>query len=468
VKANGDGADTKGIEEQRMTMTTLLTSKQTDALRSIGDSAFLLFALWMIDSNYPGRMTTADELLPYLHPTIKDKRKIVGQLNALCASGRLTQTSAGYVLLEGGRALLLGMTGTTANETKDLALSSPASNTAGTITAQALTEIIDADATNLSESDARKLRAPLLKKKIEEDGFNLINSSSDSSDLKSAQISQNLRIGNEISHTAASLKVGESAIVPVIIGFTDENGTPIYQMDRGDGVFITTREILDATEVIEWQDAQGNTKKFGDIGVELPVDAIKPELALAWVAKAYDDRANLGNPPAGLLCARLRQSTRPEPPRRYLKNSAQYLPDEYCAELGLIKYDCKSCVDAKFSTRAALEEHVQKMHVLPAQEQEAESSEKPLEALDSDHPGRLAWMQALDALQMEIPRASFDTWVHGTQAVYYDGSAMSVCARNSYARDWLESRLTNTIERLLLEILHQPVSISFVVGGFDG
>ena len=451
-----------------MTMTTLLTSKQTDALRSIGDSAFLLFALWMIDRNFPGRMTTAKELLPYLHPTIKDERKIVGQLNALCASGRLTQTSAGYVLLEGGRALLLGMTGTT-NEIKDLALSRPASAVAGTITAQALPQIIDADEFSLSESDARNLRAPLLKKKIEEeDSFYKNKSSSDSSDLKSAQISQNLRIGCEIEQTIATLKAGESAIVPEITSYTFADGTPVYQMDRGDGALITTRQILDAVEVIEWQDAQGNTKKFGDIGVELPVDAIKPELALAWVAKAYDDRANLGNPPAGLLCARLRQSTRPEPPRRYLKNSAQYLPDEYCAELGLIKYDCKSCVDAKFSTRAALEEHVQKMHVLPAQEQEAESSEKPLEALDSDHPGRLAWMQALDALQMEIPRASFDTWVHGTQAVYYDGSAMSVCARNSYARDWLESRLTNTIERLLLEILHQPVSISFVVGGFDG
>jgi len=450
-----------------MTMTTLLTSKQTDALRSIGDSAFLLFALWMIDSNFPGRMTTAKELLPYLHPTIKDERKIVGQLNALCASGRLTQTSAGYVLLEGGRALLLGMTGTT-NEIKDLALSRPASAVAGTITAQALPQIIDADEFSLSESDARNLRAPLLKKKIEEeDSFYKNKSSSDSSDLKSAQISQNLRIGCEIEQTIATLKAGESAIVPEITSYTFADGTPVYQMDRGDGALITTRQILDAVEVIEWQDAQGNTKKFGDIGVELPVDAIKPEHALAWVAKAYDDRANLGNPPAGLLCARLRQSTRPEPPRRYFKNTAQYLPDEYCAELGLIKYDCKSCIDAKFSTRAALEEHVQEMHVLPAPAQEpkaeAEVEEIHMDALDSDNPGSVAWSQVLKALQVELPRASFETWVRDTRAVYYDGSALSVGARNKYARDWLESRLTDTVESLLIEIMNQQVSISFVV-----
>lgn len=436
-----------------MSMTNLLTSKQTDALRSINDCAFLLFALWMIDSNFPGRMTTADELVSYLHPTIKDRRKITAQLNALCASGRLTQTSAGYVLLEGGRALLLGMTGS-ANEIKDLALSSPASAVAGTTTAQALTRIIDADeiSANSSESDARNLRAHLLKKKIEEEEFFYKNksSSSDSSELKSAQNSQNLRIGNEISHTAATLKVGESAILPVVTGYTFEDGTPVFQMDRGDGTMITTREILDATEVIEG---------FGDIGAKLPVDVIKPELALAWVAKGWDDHANLHNPPAGLLICGLRNGKTPH--RKYFKNPTQYLPDEYCTELGLIKYYCKSCVDAKFCTRAELEEHVQKMHVLP--EVEVESSEEPVDALDSDDAGSKAWSAVLKALQMEMPRASFDTWARDTFAVYYDGTALSVGVRNQYARNWLESRLTDTVERLLNEILNQPVSISFVV-----
>ena len=74
-----------------------------------------------------------------------------------------------------------------------------------------------------------------------------------------------------------------------------------------------------------------------------------------------------------------------------------------------------------------------------------------------------AWQSALGQLQMEMPKASFDTWVRDTCAVYYDGTALSVGVRNQYARDWLESRLTDTVERLLLEILNQPVSISFVV-----
>lgn len=440
-------------------MTTLLTSKQADALRSIGDSAMVLFALWMIDQNYPGRMTTADELKPYLYPHIKDKRKIEAQLNALCASGRLTQTSAGYVLLEGGKALLLGMTETT-QEIKDLALSSPASAVAGTSTAQALHDVVDGISSDVSESCARNARADSSLKKIEEDDFNLINSSSsDSSELKkSAQISQNLRIGNEISTTAAALKAGESAILPTITGFTFEDGTPVYQMDRGDGTMITTREILEATEAIEG---------FGDFSPGLPVDAIKPELALAWIAKAWTDHANLNKKPVVLVYSRLRDQS--NPPRRYFKNSAQYLPDEYCAELGLIKYDCKSCVGAKFTTQAAFEDHVQKMHVQPEPDPEPEAAEEEqmMDALDSDNPGSKAWASVINNLEMEMPHASFDTWVRDTQAVAFDGQLLTVGACNSLTREWLESRLESTAERLLIGILSAEVKVKFVVAEID-
>lgn len=430
-------------------MTTLLTSKQADALRSIGDSAMVLFALWMIDLNYPGRMTTAEELKPYLYPHIKDKRKIEAQLNALCASGRLTQTSAGYVLLEGGRALLLGMMESQLHGNKDLALSSPAFAIAGTITDQARNEVIDVNVGDIDEVCARISRADSLKK-IEEDSFNFKNSSSSDSDLKSAQ---NLRIGNEIFHTAATLKAGESAVIPQVTGYTFEDGTPIYLMDRGDGVLINTRQILDATQEIEG---------FGDIGARLNVDAIKPELALAWVAKAFDDRIRLDRAPAGLVVSRLRETQPSQPPRKYFKNPAQFLPDEYCAELGLIKYDCRSCIDAKFSTRGALDEHVQKMHVQP-EEKFSETVVAMIDPLAVDDKASLAWTSTLDNLQLEMPRASFDTWVRDTRAVDYDGRILTVGVRNQYCRDWLESRLTSRVQALLIVCLGPDVTVRFVV-----
>ena len=52
-----------------------------------------------------------------------------------------------------------------------------------------------------------------------------------------------------------------------------------------------------------------------------------------------------------------------------------------------------------------------------------------------------AWQSVLGQLQMEMPRASFDTWVRDTKPVSYDAGIMTVAVRNAYARDWLDSRL---------------------------
>jgi len=74
-----------------------------------------------------------------------------------------------------------------------------------------------------------------------------------------------------------------------------------------------------------------------------------------------------------------------------------------------------------------------------------------------------AWQSVLGQLQMEMPRASFDTWVRDTQVDSFDGKVLTVSVRNAYARDWLESRLTSTVSRLLAGILNQPVQVRFVV-----
>ena len=53
-----------------------------------------------------------------------------------------------------------------------------------------------------------------------------------------------------------------------------------------------------------------------------------------------------------------------------------------------------------------------------------------------------AWQSALGQLQMEMPKASFDTWVRDTRLVSYDDGLFTIGVRNEYARDWLESRLS--------------------------
>jgi chromosomal replication initiator protein len=60
-----------------------------------------------------------------------------------------------------------------------------------------------------------------------------------------------------------------------------------------------------------------------------------------------------------------------------------------------------------------------------------------------------AWQSVLGQLQMEMPRASFDTWVRDTQLLNLEQSLVTIGVRNAYARDWLENRLQSTATRLL-------------------
>jgi len=76
-----------------------------------------------------------------------------------------------------------------------------------------------------------------------------------------------------------------------------------------------------------------------------------------------------------------------------------------------------------------------------------------------------AWQSVLGQLQMEMPRASFDTWVRDTKPVSYQDGTLIVGVRNAYARDWLENRLSNTVSRLLIGIMNASVSVNFVVNG---
>ncbi|HUH96945.1 MAG TPA: chromosomal replication initiator protein DnaA [Anaerolineales bacterium] len=78
-----------------------------------------------------------------------------------------------------------------------------------------------------------------------------------------------------------------------------------------------------------------------------------------------------------------------------------------------------------------------------------------------------AWQSVLGQLQMEMPKAAFDTWVRDTQPVSYENGVLTVGVRNAYARDWLENRLASTVDRLLVGVLNANASVNFVVVGED-
>lgn len=73
------------------------------------------------------------------------------------------------------------------------------------------------------------------------------------------------------------------------------------------------------------------------------------------------------------------------------------------------------------------------------------------------------WQQVMNQLRLDMPRASYETWVRDTEVVSLENNVLTICARNAYACDWLESRLTSTVQNFLKGVLDQSVSVRFVV-----
>jgi len=82
-----------------------------------------------------------------------------------------------------------------------------------------------------------------------------------------------------------------------------------------------------------------------------------------------------------------------------------------------------------------------------------------------------AWQAAIGQLQLEMPKAAFDTWVRDAEFLTWEdhstGSGQvgtfTIGVRNAYAREWLADRLTSTIAKLLTGIMNQAVEVRFVV-----
>ncbi len=73
------------------------------------------------------------------------------------------------------------------------------------------------------------------------------------------------------------------------------------------------------------------------------------------------------------------------------------------------------------------------------------------------------WQAALGQLQIEMPRASYDTWVRDAELLTYEDGAFVIGVQNAYARDWLEDRLVSTVKRILAGILGRTVDVRFIV-----
>ncbi len=73
------------------------------------------------------------------------------------------------------------------------------------------------------------------------------------------------------------------------------------------------------------------------------------------------------------------------------------------------------------------------------------------------------WRAALRELQLQMTKATFDTWVKSTTAVALEDGTLIVAVRNVYAKQWLEHRLFGIVQRTLERLLGHAISVTFTV-----
>lgn len=76
-----------------------------------------------------------------------------------------------------------------------------------------------------------------------------------------------------------------------------------------------------------------------------------------------------------------------------------------------------------------------------------------------------AWQATIGQLQMELSKASYDTWVKNTQLIEYEEATGTffLGTGNAYACDWLDSRLKTIVINKLTGMMARPIEVVFKV-----
>jgi chromosomal replication initiator protein len=73
------------------------------------------------------------------------------------------------------------------------------------------------------------------------------------------------------------------------------------------------------------------------------------------------------------------------------------------------------------------------------------------------------WHATLGELQLQMTKATFDTWVRPTHAIAYRDGEITVGVHSPYAKEWLENRLHTTIARTVTGIVGRSVEVHYIV-----
>jgi len=73
------------------------------------------------------------------------------------------------------------------------------------------------------------------------------------------------------------------------------------------------------------------------------------------------------------------------------------------------------------------------------------------------------WQQALEILETELSKPSFETWLKNTSLTAFAGNKAIISVPNEFAKDWLENRYYHLIKSTLELILKENITVKFVL-----
>ena len=189
---------------------------------------------------------------------------------------------------------------------------------------------------------------------------------------------------------------------------------------------------------------------------------------LAVLAWCHNPQSNIEKP-AVITAKNLLEGNLPEATCYDATYWDRHIPDAILEHAELMKYVQGKIDDNNYVKRSEKDNYVTE-------------DMKPELVFDGPDKAKQAWSTALGQLQLEMPKAAFDTWVRNLEPAAFkklepvpfinlvgeeDGvmkrSIFVLAAMNPFACDWLDTRLNTTISRLVSGTLGQEVSIEFVV-----
>ncbi|MEJ2263865.1 MAG: DnaA N-terminal domain-containing protein [Anaerolineales bacterium] len=151
----------------------------------------------------------------------------------------------------------------------------------------------------------------------------------------------------------------------------------------------------------------------------------------------------------------LGQKKRLEAERRYshgllltVIRSNDYLPERYMAHA---------------ESAAQITENEQELQEEPNATQDIQPDPSIHESISTNGmTAAKAWSTVLGQLKRDMPKAAYDKWVRNSVLLSSKDGFFLIGATDSYARDWLTSRLSSTVRRQLAGICNHPVEVKFV------